>query len=189
MIVISRGRLALLLAVMPALAAAVPPLPADEPPTSGPNASRAAGTVVIDKCQIKVFDRALLAADPGDPALGVLERRLQRRHLGRPAAVLGAGPRVLRVAGVLDLDLDAEAVLEELPRLQGLLEQDPGVDRHDADGVRGSLVELEQLVDQDGLLLLEGAQQHRPLAMTGGLTQGVGEAERDVRRCVHHRAP
>lgn len=59
MIVLAPGRWAVLLA----LVAAGPLLPADEPRSEGPVAERAAGTVVIDKCQIKVFDRALLAAE------------------------------------------------------------------------------------------------------------------------------
>lgn len=63
MLRISSGRLVLLLAAMLALTAAAPPLSADEPTSSAANTSRRAGTVVIEKCQIKVFDRALLAAE------------------------------------------------------------------------------------------------------------------------------
>jgi RND family efflux transporter MFP subunit len=57
--VLAPGRWAVLLALI----AADPSLPADEPRSAEPVADRSAGTVVIDKCLIKVFDRALLAAE------------------------------------------------------------------------------------------------------------------------------
>src|SRR4051794_920656 len=102
--------------------------------------------------------RALLAADAGDPRVGAVERALEPRDLGGAAAVVGAGPRPGRV---LDGDLDVETLLEGAPRLQRLGEEHAGVDRHDA-GVRR---ETDELVDEDGLLLLERAQHHQPGVM------------------------
>ena len=57
------------------------------------------------------------------------QRALERRDLRVAAAVLRPGPRTARV---LDLDVDAEALLERPPGLQRLGEEHAGVDRHDA---------------------------------------------------------
>ncbi len=140
--------------------------------------------VAFDQLRVRAR-RPLLAADAGDPALGVGERRFERCHLGDRAAVLRAAPRLLRVARVLHLDLHAEALLERAPGRERLREQHARVDRHDPHGFAGSLVQAQQLVEQHRLLLLEGAQQHGARAVAGGLAQRVREAQRrvDVDRC------
>src|ERR1039458_2536959 len=107
----------------------------------------------------------LLAADPRDPAIGVGERTLERRHLRSRAAVLRPGPWSVEAGGVLHLDLDREPLLELPPGLEGLLEQHARVDGHDPHGIAHAVAHPEQLVDQHGLLLLEGAQQHGTLAV------------------------
>ena len=114
--------------------------------------------------------RRLLAADAGDPGVDAAERALQRGDLALAAAVRRAGP----VAGrVLDLDVDAEALLERPPGRERLREQHAGVDRDDAGVGR----ELDQLVDQDRLLLLEGAQHHQPRVVAlDRLGQHLGDA-------------
>src|SRR6185312_9503663 len=124
--------------------------------------------------------RALLAAQARDPALGAPERALEGRDLGDRAAVLGAAPRNVGTGRVEDLDLHAEALLEGPPGLQRLLEQHAGVDRHDPNRGAGALIQAHELVDQDGLLLLEGAQQDGVAAVPRGLAQRVREAQRGV---------
>jgi hypothetical protein len=80
----------------------------------------------------------------------------------------------------LHLDLDAEALLECPPRRERLGEEHAGIDRHDPHAPAGSLVQAHELVEQHGLLLLEGAQQHRLGAMAGRLAQSVRETGRRV---------
>src|SRR5450755_19276 len=82
-----------------------------------------------DAARLVMFDqlrrgprRALLAADPGDPPVGVREGALERCDLGGRAAVLRAGPWRIRAGCVLDLDLDPEPLLELPPRLHRLVE-------------------------------------------------------------------
>src|ERR1035437_3080464 len=144
--------------------------------------------VVLPQTALGVaFDRlrlrarlTLLAANAGDPALRALKRALQRRDLSVRAAVLGTAPRVLGVARVLHLDPHAEALLERAPRLQRLLEQHAGVDRHEPHRLGGwglNMLEPQQLVDQHRLLLLEGAQQHGSRAVARRLAQRVRQAE------------
>src|SRR4051794_35897540 len=88
-----------------------------------------AGLVALDR--LRGGPRGGLdAADARDPALGAVERPLQRRDLGVAAAVLG-GPGALWAPRLLRRDVDAEALLESAPRGQGLGEQDAGVDGHD----------------------------------------------------------
>ena len=78
--------------------------------------------------------RRLLAPDAGDPGVRAGQRALERRHLGVAAAVGRApGP-----ASLLDLHVDAEALLEGPPGRQRLGEQHAGVDRDDAGVGRGA---------------------------------------------------
>ncbi len=93
-----------------------------------------------------------------DPALGAVQRALERRDLRVAAAVLGPGPRP---PGLLDRDVHSVALLELPPRLEGLGEEHSRVDRDDA-RVR---VDLEQHVEQDALLLLERAERDEPVAV------------------------
>src|SRR3954451_3399190 len=146
----------------------------------------AAALVELDGLGLRAR-RALLAADAGDPRLGAVERALEAGDLGGAAAVVRPGPRPRRV---LDGDLDAEALLEGAPRLQRLGEEHAGVDGHDA-GVRR---QADELVDEDRLLLLEGAQHHQPGVMA---LDRLGERLGDVhqastgsgsRRSDHHSA-
>ena len=107
--------------------------------------------------------------------------------LRSPQQCAGPGP----VAGrVLDLDVDAEALLERPPGRERLREQHAGVDRDDAGVGR----EPHQLVDEHRLLLLEGAEhdQARVVALHR-LRQHLGDAssrdrffDRASARCVHH---
>ena len=114
----------------------------------------------------------LLAADAGDPRVGARQRALERGDLARRRSSVGvARPRqVAGFGGVLDVDVHAEAVLEGAPGLQRLGEEHAGVDGHDARVRR----ERQQLVEEDRLLLLEGAQEDELLVL-GGLGQGVGQ--------------
>src|SRR3954454_15027688 len=116
----------------------------------------AAALVVLDGLRVRPGG-GLLAADAGDPGVGAGQRALQRGHLGVPAA----GARAPRAGRVLDPHVDAEALLEGAPGRQRLREQHAGVDRDDA-RVGG---ETDELVDEDGLLLLERAQHHQPRVM------------------------
>src|SRR4051794_34807411 len=116
----------------------------------------AAALVVLDGLRVRPGG-GLLAADAGDPGIGAGQRALQRGHLGVPAA----GARAPRAGRVLDPHVDAEALLEGAPGRQRLREQHAGVDRDDA-RVGG---EADELVDEDGLLLLERAQHHQPRVM------------------------
>src|SRR3954468_2530009 len=113
----------------------------------------AAAVVELDRLGVGAR-RALLAADAGDPRVGALERALEARDLGGAAAVVRPGPRSRRV---LDGDLDVEALLEGAPRLQRLGKEHAGVDGHDARVRR----QADELVDEDGLLLLERAEHHQ----------------------------
>src|SRR4051812_46257467 len=51
----------------------------------------------------------LLAPDPRDPCVDARERLFEGGHLLRAAAMLAAGPRQLRIRGVVDLDLQSVA--------------------------------------------------------------------------------
>src|SRR4051794_41073126 len=131
--------------------------------------------------------RPLLAADAGDPRVGAVERALERCDLGPAAAVVRARPWPGRV---LDGDLDAEALLEGAPRVERLGEEHAGVDGDDA-GVRR---QADELVDEDGLLLLERAQHDQPWVMAlDGLRQRLGEGHQastgsGSRRSLHQSA-
>ena len=102
--------------------------------------------------------------------VGAGQRALERGDLGVAAAVRRARSTAGRVGGVLDVDVHAEALLEGAPRLQRLGEEHAGVDGHHARVRR----QRQQLVEDDRLLLLEGAQEDELLVL-GGLGQGVGQ--------------
>src|SRR5215208_656156 len=114
----------------------------------------AAGLVPFDLLSVRPGGR-LLAPDAGYPRLRPLERALQRVDLAAPAAVRRAPRRAVRRGRVHDLDAQAVAVLDLAPDLVGLGEEDAGVDREHA----RRRLDLHQHVDQDRLLLLEGAGQ------------------------------
>src|SRR5579884_3070982 len=99
----------------------------------------------------------LLAANPRDPGLDAVERALERLHLRVAAAALER-PRLVGAARVEDLDGHPEALLEALPGLERLGEEDAGVDREHA-RVRAGLGEH---VHEHRLLLLEGAGRDQP---------------------------
>src|SRR3954468_24286515 len=134
--------------------------------------------------------RALLAADPRDPRVRAVERALERGDLGRAAAVVRPGPRAGRV---LDLDLDAEALLEGAPGLQRLGEEHAGVDGDDARNLSPPTRQPDELVDEDRLLLLERAQhdQLRVMALDR-LGERLGEPHASTgsgsRRSLHQSA-
>jgi len=109
----------------------------------------------------------LLTADPGDPGIHVGETALQRVDLGRPAAA-DDRPRLIGAARVHDFDLHAEAFLEPLPGLNGLGEQDAGVDGEDP----RFRLNLGEHVDEHRLLLLERAGHRQPwMELLHGIAQ------------------
>ena len=147
--------------------------------------SRSPLVVELDGLRVRAR-RRLLAADAGDPRVRAGDRPLQRGDLALAAAVLRAGPGAARV---LDLHVDAEALLERPPGGERLGEQHAGVDRDDAGVGR----ELDELVDEDRLLLLEGAEHHQAVAVAlHGLGQHLGDgahatgSSTGVSSCVHH---
>ena len=130
--------------------------------------------------------RRQVAGQPGDPGVSALQRPLQCLDLGSAAAVVGAGPGAARL---LDVDLDAEVLLEALPRCERLREQHPGVDRHHTHTVAHLGGQLDQGRQQHGLLLLEGAQQDGLLVMRGlaeRLTQLIVDREIGRRHQTAH---
>src|SRR3954453_15413201 len=78
----------------------------------------AAALVALDVLRVRPRLGVVVAPDPADPRLGVLERAVERGDLR--AAVPAAVRRAPRAERVVDLHLDAEVLLEALPRLPGL---------------------------------------------------------------------
>ncbi len=139
----------------------------------------AALLVLLDKLGISARG-ALLSSDARDPTVAAGERTLERGYLGDRAAMLGAGPRGAGVTCVVDLYVYPEALLECLPGLQRLSEQDASVDRRDSHG-RLAVTDAQELIDQDRLLLLEGAQQYHSLAVAlDRLAQGLAKTAREL---------
>jgi hypothetical protein len=97
----------------------------------------------------------LVAADARDPGVEVEQRaveRLELRDCEVQVGILLPEPVLDRLAGE-DLDLRVVAALDLAPELVRLGEEVMRVDREDA----RLRLELEDHVEQDGLLLLEGA--------------------------------
>src|SRR5919201_5186206 len=136
-----------------------------------PDASR---LVPFDRLSVRPSGR-LLAPDARYPSLRALERALQRVDLSLSAAVRCAPRRAVRRRGVHDLHAQPVAVLDLAPDLVCLGEQHAGVDReHPSRGL-----DSHQHVDQDRLLLLEGAGHDER-----GMVALDGRAER-VLRCLY----
>ncbi len=127
--------------------------------------------LVVELDRLGVGPRGrLLAADARDPGVRAGQRALERGDLALAAAVRRPGP-VAR--GVLDRDVHAEALLERPPGGERLREQHARVDRDDP-RVRG---DLDQLVDEDRLLLLEGAEHHEAVSVAvHGFLEDLGDA-------------
>ena len=111
--------------------------------------------------------RRLVAPQTGDPRVHALERAVEGVDLADRAAGVGiALPQLVAVQRGLprdarpleDLDLDPVAVLDPLPGVVGLGEQDVRVEREDA-GVRG---DAQEEVEDDRRLLLERAGDGQP---------------------------
>src|SRR5579884_1086156 len=111
--------------------------------------------------------RRLLTADAGDPRLDAGQRPLEPVDLGGAAAVR-LRPRRARTRGIDHLDRQSEALLEALPGLERLGEEDAGVDREQ---LRARL-DLAEHVREHRLLLLEGAGRLQPWVE---LLDGVGQ--------------
>src|SRR4051794_36117839 len=92
----------------------------------------AALLVALDVLRVRAR-RRLLAPDPRDPRVDVrAERLLERGDLLDATAVVAAGPGPLWVRSVVDLHLQAIAVLDLLPDRVRLGEEHAGVDREHA---------------------------------------------------------
>src|SRR4051812_30699626 len=112
----------------------------------------AAALVALDVLRVRPRLGLVVAPDPADPRLGALERAVERGDL-RPA-VGAAVRRAPWAERIVDLDLDAEVLLEAPPRLQRLGEEHAGVDRRHARRV----ADAGEHVDEDRRRLLERAQ-------------------------------
>src|SRR5215204_2555027 len=111
-----------------------------------------AGLVPFDLLSVRPGGR-LLASDAGYPGLRALERALESVDLAPAAAARRAPRRAVRRRGIHDLDAQPVAVLDLPPDRVGLGEEHARVDReHPRRGL-----DLHKHVDQDRLLLLEGA--------------------------------
>src|SRR4051812_49170384 len=104
--------------------------------------------------------RRLVAADAGDPGIEVEQRTVERLDLDDREVEVGIRlPEPVRDRVARErLDLRVVPALDRAPELVRLREQVLRVDREDP-GVR---LELEQHVEQDRLLLLEGAGERDP---------------------------
>src|SRR5215207_5020788 len=96
----------------------------------------------------------LVAPQPGDPGVHLVERPLERPDLAHPAAGVGIRrPQALDLLAGVAVDRDPVALLDAPPRLVRLVEQHARVEHEEA---RGRL-HLDQHVQDHRRLLLEGA--------------------------------
>ena len=136
--------------------------------------------------------RRLVAADAGDPAVELSERADQRLDLGDGEVEVGlALPELLAVSrrqllgarALEHLDLRVVPPLDLAPELVRLREEVVGVDREDA----RLRLDGEEHVEQDGLLLLEGAGERDAIAEAGSSPRRPAPAPRAPRSALPGR--